>query len=176
MKATTLSESRVREFRSSLTSLNIADQRTIFSGMPAEMKSRLWKSRLLDAAKGAGTAQQKRLLRDLAARLSPAVYATRGSAERKVFKRYCAATWYPLALAAFSDRKKLVEISRLLGKPNRTAPFTQQVPKPPCDCNKAARGTGCDDCLLSNCKNVSCTSSLFGCGCFWTDPCDGVCK
>ena len=166
----------VTAFRTALTRLHLADQKAIFSGMPAAIMAALWRDRLEESIRKSRTRQQKDVLKQIADQITPGVYDRRSPAERKRFLSFYR-KFQPTALAAFgADAARFRKISTLLGEGPTTAQLTQAAAVANCDCSLAAKGTGCDDCLTTNCKRISCTSTAFGCGCWWASSCDGICK
>jgi len=167
----------IRAFRLGLTRLNIGDQKQVFDRLPPALKAALWRDRIADAAAKATSLEQKDILARVAKRITPAIYDDRDAYEGGRFDRF----WQrlqPRARAAFAQhRLSLNAISTLLGEANGTPPINAGRGKPPCGCSIAARQTDCDDCDDdSNCKRVPCVSSKTGCGCWWRQPCDGVCR
>jgi hypothetical protein len=167
----------VTAFRIALSNLNIADQKAIFRGLSPDVRSALWQDRIQGALATSLSSEQKEVLQQVSTHLTPAVYNLDSSMQREAFGKFYQ-EWITKAKGAFkNDSASLISITTQLGGKNQTTAIAQGAPVvPSCDCNLAARQTSCDDCLLTNCKAVTCTASTLGCGCWWLSACDGVCK
>lgn len=168
----------ITAFRRGLASLNLSDQKAIFDRLPVEIKAALWRDRIREAVnERALSIEQKKVLKRIGERLTPAVYEDRSRARRKQFANFCHRI-EPQVRAAFETQPKLFqEISTLLGERNQTARIAQVGGLPTCDCSLAARQTDADDCdEKTNCKRVPCVATKSGCGRWWAQACDGICK
>jgi hypothetical protein len=167
----------VGAFRRGLIKLNISDQKAVFNRLPPGLRAALWKDRIREAVSASRNKEQKEILQKIAARITPAVYDDRSSIQRKQFLAFYREL-QPEALAAFrSNANSFAAISTLLGKRNNAPPIAQSSNLLSCNCSIAARESECDDCdENTNCKRIPCVATKFGCGCWWTQRCDGICK
>jgi hypothetical protein len=165
----------VTAFRLGLAKLNISDQKAIFNHLSPEFRAALWQDRSHEAMDRSKSRSQKSLLKEIANQMTPAIYDAAKTRERRRFVKLVHEKRLQMRAASESDGSEIDLIFAFLGAPNN-APRLEQNAPPACNCSISARETDCDDCdINSNCKRVPCVASSFGCGCFWTQRCDGIC-
>jgi hypothetical protein len=148
-----------------LSRFSITYRRAIYGELPAATRAALWREHLEGFLRPGQplTGPQRAALREVIAQL-PALTAKRADPAR--------ARSLGKHLAGIFGRDLGRQIVATLGPASAPA-RTADARRPLCDCSF---GGAFNDCQGGTCTTNLCSFTGDGCGAFWSEPCNGVCR
>ncbi len=171
-------EDPISEFREALAMLPAKDRIETFSGMTAEFKATLWRSRLTELIESDRPQEQKDILLGMVEYVSPELYSEEGLAK---FEAYFSENADVISKAFNGDSTAITNALSKISDEQPDLPTIKneedvedkaaKKPKKDCVCS-----TSSDYCAINHkCKIKNCKTSSWGCGTLGGYSCNGLC-